>query len=70
MVTHGELLCTVEAPGPALPADAETKMPAEAAARKASWTGEVGSSAAVIEKLMTSTPSLIAASMAARMSES
>ena len=70
MVTHGELLCTVDAPGPLLPAEAETKMPAEAAARKASWTGDVGSSAAVIEKLITSTPSLIAASIAARMSES
>ena len=70
MVTQGEVLCTVEAPGPELPAEVATKMPADAAARKASWTGEVGSSAALIEKLITSTPSPIAASIAARTSES
>ena len=33
MVTHGAVLCTVEAAGPELPAEAATKMPADAAAR-------------------------------------
>ena len=45
VVTQGEVLCTVEAPGPELPAEVATKMPADAAARNASWTGAVGSSA-------------------------
>ncbi|MET3801863.1 hypothetical protein ABID70_001818 [Clavibacter michiganensis] len=37
VVIHGDALSSVEAPGPELPAEAETKMPALAAPRKA-WS--------------------------------
>jgi hypothetical protein len=43
VVTHGEVLSRVEAPGPELPAEAATKMPAEAAWRKAICTGSTRS---------------------------
>ena len=39
VVTHGATWSRVEAPGPLLPADAETKTPAAAADRKASSIG-------------------------------
>jgi hypothetical protein len=42
VVTHGEVLSMVDAPGPLLPAEAETKIPAEAAERNASWIGSTG----------------------------
>ena len=35
---HGAVLATVPAPGPSLPAEAETKIPASYAARKAAST--------------------------------
>ena len=41
VVTQGLGCSTVEAPGPELPAEAATKMPAEAAHRKASSTGSI-----------------------------
>lgn len=39
VVVHGAVLSRVEASGPELPPAVATKMPASAAARKASWTG-------------------------------
>ena len=39
VVSQGDVLSSVAAPGPLLPAEAATKMPAEAADRKASSTG-------------------------------
>ena len=67
VVTHGDRWLAVPAPGPSLPAEADTKTPAAYASRKASSTGSVnGSVPPEIEKLMTSTPSRIACPTAAR----
>ncbi len=43
VVTHGLWWSTVEAAGPEFPAEADTKIPAEAADRNASSTGSAGS---------------------------
>ena len=65
MVTHGPPWSDVPAPGPELPAEALTEMPAWTASRNASSTGSLyGCAPPEIEKLMTSTPSMIACSMA------
>ncbi len=65
MVSQGLLWATVEAVGPLLPAEAATKTPASAAPAKAISTGSTTVSVAPeIEKLMTSTPSRTASSMA------
>src|SRR5215217_7650177 len=70
VVTHGDRWLTVPAPGPSLPADAETNTPAAYASRNASSTGSVnGSVPPEIEKLITSTPSTIAWPTAAAESE-
>src|SRR5689334_7155301 len=61
LVTHGLACATVAGPGPSLPADALTEMPALNASRNASSTASVyGSLPPEIEKLITSTPSAIA----------
>jgi hypothetical protein len=54
VVTHGPACSAVPGPGPELPADAFTSMPAAYASRKASSTGsENGSAPPLIEKLKT-----------------
>ncbi len=68
VVSHGALWSRVDAPGPSLPAEAETKIPAAAAEKKAALVGSSRKSLPLIEKLITSTPSRMAASMASRMS--
>ena len=68
VVSHGDGWSRVDGPGPELPAEAETKMPAAAALKKASSPGSTTESLPLIEKLITSTPSRIACSMASRMS--
>src|SRR5690242_4773350 len=61
VVTHGPPCSAVPAPGPLLPAEALTEMPALVASRNASSTGSVyGEAPPPIEKLMTLTPSAIA----------
>jgi hypothetical protein len=61
----------VAEPGPELPAEALTEMPAAYASRKASSTASLYASAPPeIEKLMTSIPSSMACSTAATESES
>ena len=61
VVTHGPPWSEVPAPGPLLPADALTEMPALTASRNASSTGSVyGWAPPEIEKLRTLTPSRIA----------
>jgi hypothetical protein len=40
VVVQGAVLSSVEASGPLLPPAVETKIPADAADRKASWIGE------------------------------
>src|SRR5689334_8502549 len=73
VVYQGAPWSAVEAPAPLLPAETETKMPASAAPSMAWSTGEytvVAPSAAPIEKLMTSTPSATAWSIAAIRSSS
>src|SRR5690606_2688409 len=70
VVTHGETWLTVAAPGPLLPAEAETKTPAAYASRNANSTGSVnGFVPPEMEKLMTLTPSRIACCTAAAESE-
>jgi hypothetical protein len=70
VVTHGELWLTVAASGPSFPADAETKMPAAYASRKASSTGSLnGSTPPEMEKLITRTLSRIARCTARTVSE-
>ena len=70
VVTHGPACSAVPGPGPELPAEAFTSMPAAYASRKASSTGsENGSAPPLIEKLMTSTPSMTACWMALTESE-
>src|SRR5580765_4348682 len=60
VVTHGPPWSLVPAPGPELPADALTEIPAWKASRNASSTGSVyGFPPPEIEKLMTLTPSRI-----------
>ena len=69
-VTHGLGCATVEAPGPSLPADVATKTPASAANRNATSTGSRKFvREPLIEKLITSTPSSTAWSIAATLSE-
>src|ERR1700758_4999768 len=70
VVSHGIALSTVEAPGPALPAAAETNTPAAAALKKAISSGPNWSTLSPTEKLMTSTPSFTAWLIAATMSTS
>src|SRR5436305_2826868 len=70
VVSHGIALSTVDGAGPELPAAAETNTPAAAACMKASSSGPNPSRLSPIEKLMTSTPSATAWSMAATMSTS
>src|SRR5680860_213369 len=67
VVIHGDALSSVEAPGPELPAEAATKMPADAAPRNATSVAETVVCAAPppMEKLITSTPSAVAWSIAA-----
>ena len=61
VVTHGPPWSLVAAPGPELPADALTEIPAWKASRNASSTGSAyGLPPPEIEKLMTLTPSRIA----------
>ena len=61
VVTHGPPWSEVDAPGPLLPAEALTEIPALKASRKASSTGsEYGEAPPEIEKLITLTPSWIA----------
>ena len=61
VVTHGPPWSEVPAPGPELPAEALTEIPALNASRKASSTGSVyGEPPPEIEKLITLTPSVIA----------
>jgi len=70
VVTHGLGCATVLPPGPSLPAEVATKTPASAANRKATSTGSRKLvRVPLIEKLMTSTPSATAWSMAATLSE-
>ena len=70
VVTHGPPWSAVPGPGPALPAEAFTSIPAAYASRNASSTGsEYGSAPPLIEKLMTSTPSRTACSIALTESE-
>jgi hypothetical protein len=71
VVIHGEALSSVDAPGPELPAEAETKMPADAAPKKAASVGDtvVVAEPPPMEKLITSTPSATAWSIAATRSE-
>src|SRR3954447_7832756 len=61
VVVHGPPWSEVAAPGPELPAEALTEIPAFQASRKASSTGsEYGCAPPEIEKLITFTPSAIA----------
>ena len=70
VVSQGLLCATVDSPGPALPAEVATKMPASAAPSKAISTGSMTVSVTPeMEKLMTSTPSATASSMASRIEE-
>ena len=70
VVTHGPPWSAVAGPGPALPAEAFTEMPALNASRNASSTGsEYGWAPPETEKLMTSTPSRIACWIAATESD-
>ncbi len=70
VVTHGLRWSVVFAPGPELPAEADTKTPAAYASRNASSTGSLyGSLPPEIEKLMARTPSRIARPTAAAESE-
>ncbi|GAA3154692.1 hypothetical protein GCM10020001_092980 [Nonomuraea salmonea] len=70
VVVHGPRWSVVSAPGPELPADAETSTPAAYASRKASSTGSLyGSSPPEIEKLITRTPSRMARATAAAESD-
>ena len=70
VVTHGPPWSAVEAPGPLLPAEALTEMPALVASRNASSTASVyGRAPPEIEKLMTLTPSTMACWTAATESE-
>ena len=66
VVSHGLGCATVELAGPLLPAEAATNTPASAANRKATSTGSRKLvSEPLMEKLMTSTPSATAWSIAA-----
>src|SRR5262245_16942052 len=70
VVTQGPPWSLVPAPGPELPADALTEIPAWNASRNASSTGSVyGFAPPEIEKLSTSTPSSIACATAATLSD-
>src|SRR5918995_2838638 len=70
VVSHGPGCATVEAPGPSLPAEAATNTPARAAKRNATSTGSRKLVLEpLIEKLITSTPSATAWSIAAMLSE-
>src|SRR5688500_7881782 len=70
VVSQGLGWATVEAPGPLLPAEAATKTPAFDAKRNATSTGSRKFVLVpLIEKLITSTPSATAWSMAATLSE-
>ena len=70
VVTHGPPWSEVDAPGPLLPAEALTEIPALKASRKASSTGsEYGEAPPEIEKLSTLTPSWIACCTALTESE-
>src|SRR4051794_4761179 len=70
VVTHGPPWSAVPAPGPAFPAEAETKIPAAYASRKASSTGSLyGSAPPEMEKLITRTLSRIARWIASTVSE-
>src|SRR3954466_15749520 len=61
VVVHGPPCSAVAAPGPLLPADALTEIPALVASRNASSTGSLyGWAPPLIEKLITLTPSWIA----------
>src|SRR5262245_42248790 len=61
VVSHGPPWAAVAAPGPELPAEVLTLMPALNASRNARSTGSVyGFAPPLIEKLITSTPSRIA----------
>src|SRR3954447_16849522 len=70
VVSQGATWPTVLGPGPSLPADAETKIPAAAACRNARSARPKASPLAPTEKLMTSTPSATAWSIAEMMSAS
>ena len=71
VVTHGLLCATVVAPGPLLPAEVATKTPASAAPKNAISTGSTELvRLPEIEKLITSTPSAVASSIACTLSES
>ena len=70
VVSHGLGCATVLVVGPLLPAEAATNTPASAAYRNATSTGSRKLVAVpLIEKLMTSTPSATAWSMAATLSD-
>ena len=70
VVTHGPPWSEVPAPGPLLPAEALTEMPALVASRNASSTGSLyGCAPPETEKLMTLTPSRMACWTAATVSE-
>ena len=70
VVIHGDGCATVLAAGPLLPAAAATKTPASAALKKATSTTLVKNvEVPPIEKLITSTPSMTAWSIAATLSE-
>src|SRR3954464_15304735 len=70
VVSQGPAWSEVAAPGPELPAEAFTLMPAVAASRNASSTGSLYALLPpLMEKLMTSTPSRIACWTAATESE-
>ena len=69
VVSHGELWATVLAAGPLLPAEVAAKTPASAENRNASSTGSTTNvREPENERLMTSTPSAVAWSIAAAMS--
>ena len=69
-ISHGVLCATVEAPGPSLPAEVETKTPAWAAPKNASSTASTELlRLPEMEKLMTSAPSVVASSIACTLSE-
>ena len=69
VVSHGLGWATVAVVGPLLPADAATKTPASAALKNATSTGSRKLVVLpLMEKLMTSTPSATAWSMAATLS--
>src|SRR6185295_18896553 len=70
VVSHGPGCATVETAGPLLPADAATNTPASAANRNATSTASRKLvRVPLIEKLITSTPSATAWSIAATLSE-